>query len=348
MDEAAPNIMHALHCYLQLGRLDLAAEAVAIVAAMPHGSAANQVRLGFEVAGFLQGHNLRGALSRHLHRLGPLCAGDLRLTMQLADAYLAIDEKSFALDAFKLLPEPEASSPMSKLYHVQLSPERHRPFRRDELQPLRRETTTDWEFWNKLSHAAENVDDVPLALEAARKALDNGPADPVWLRIRMAQILATSGHHREAVVELEALLPDETAMKFAAQIVGDSAVACGRPDLAVAACERWLGIVPEDVQARVMYCVYTRHAGDAAKRHDAASLAMETIRGGKPLTRHQFGCSSTASAASTGSGRRNWPKQPPGNIRRTRSSPRSPGPTRLRPGSVAHSRCRPLAQKPSE
>ena len=288
IEGASLHIVHALYCYERLGKLDLAAAALDIVAKAPHGSAPDQVRIGFEVASFLQAHGMRGDLSRHLHRLGALCEGDLQLTIKLADCYLAIDERSFALDAFERLPEPAASAPMSRLYRVLLSPERHRPARQAALQPLRHETTTEWEFWFKLSYAADELDDLPLALEAARKALDNGPADPVWLRIRLAQVLSASGQHRPAVAEIEALLPNDTAMKFSAQALGDAAIASGRPDLAVRACDRWLELSPEDVQAQVMNCVHSRTLGDAGRRHTAAGLAMQSVRAGSPLTRQQF------------------------------------------------------------
>ena len=253
------------------------------------GRCRTRLGIGFEVADFLQAHGLRGELSRHLHRLGPLCEGDLRLTTQLADRYLAIDERSFALDAFERLPEPAASSPMSRLYRVQLSAEPHRPDRLAAARPLRHETTTDWEFWLKLSYLAESLDDLPLALEAAQKAVANGPADPVWLQIRLAQMLAATGQPRPAIAAIEALLPNDTAMRFSAQTLADAAVTCGRPDLALAVCERWRALRPDDVQAKVMECVYSRVAGDAAARYIAAGRAMDSVRAGHPFTRQQFG-----------------------------------------------------------
>lgn len=288
MDGASLHIVQALYCYARLGQLDLASEAVELVAKAPHGSAPDQIRIGFEVAAFLQAHGMRGVLSRHLHRLGGSCEGDLGLTIQLADCYLAIDERSFALDALERLPEPAASAPMSKLYRVQLSAERHRPARLAMLQPLRTETTTDWEFWLKLSYVAESLDDLPLALHAARTALDNGPADPVWLRIRLVRVLSACGQHKPAIAEIEALLANDVAMKFSAQVLGDAAIAGARPDLAVSVCARWLETSPEDIQAMVMNCVYRRTVGGAGERHAAAALALQGVRSGQPVTRQQF------------------------------------------------------------
>ncbi len=287
MPGAAAFAVQVLACYRRLGQPDLIADMLRTLG-LDRLPVADQLRVGFDIATVLREQDLRGALFQQLHRMTPLCAEDLELTIRLADFYVGIGERSFARDAFERLPDALRDAPMSRLYRVQLARDYDRDAILAGLQRLATEPLTDWQFWFRLSYAAEEVGGHALALAATRKALANPPADPVWLAIRLAQVLVSNGQHRAALAEIEALAGNDQAMTFSAQLLADLALACDAPGLAVRLCARWLALGPQDVQARVMDCVYQRKAGDADGLRHAAAALLDRLRAGQGFTLAQF------------------------------------------------------------
>ena len=288
MDGAAGHALAFLDCYDRLGRLDLVPEVVGIVSPGEAVPLADRVRIGFEIAAFLQARSLRGPLFQQLHRLNALCDGDLDRTIRLADMYIGIGERSFARDAFERLPEALLQAPLSRLYLVQLAREPDRAVVLSGLQRLAAEPTDDWVFWFKLSYAAEANGDPALALEAARKARAHPPQETVWLDIRLAQVLAACGQLRAALDQIASLLPNDQAMAYSGETLGDVALACGDPGLALKVSARWLALSPGDPQALIRQCVYRRRAGDEPGLLELGKAILQRSQAGAKLTTAQF------------------------------------------------------------
>ena len=287
MEGAFAHAGHFLDAYRRLGRFDLCSAFAQAFAGDGTRPKADRAHLGFEVAGVLRAHDLRGPLFHELQRMKALCADDLPLTVQLAEFYISIGERSAARDALSGLPAADVATPLVKLYLLQLAPVLDRDELAEGLRRLAAEPSTDSGYWIRFSYVATEYGDPALALEATRKAVAHAPEQTVWLRIRMAQVLKGVGQLRAAISEIEGVVADDQAMRFSGQTLGDLAVDCGRPALAVRIAQRWLALSQADMQAHLMHCVYQRKAGGDGLRA-AAAAALQAVQEGAPFTAAQF------------------------------------------------------------
>ncbi len=274
--------------YDRLGRLDLSSAFAQAFTADESLPKADRVHLAFEVAAAFRARDLRSALFQELQRLKALCVGDLALTVRLADVYREIGERSTAHDLLSQLPDPLVATPLVKFHLLLLAPILDRTEIIDGLRRLNGEPSTDADYWVRFSYAAGEDGDPALALAAVRKAVAHAPEHTVWLHIRMAQVLTGAGQHRAALSEIEGLVADDQAMRFSGQALGDLAITCGRPALAVRIARRWMALSPADMQAQIMHCAYQREAQDGSGLHAAAAAVLQAAKDGAALTAAQF------------------------------------------------------------
>ena len=288
MDGAFAHANNFMDFYGQLGRMDLAAEFMREVSQDEALSKTDRIRVGFDIAGALAARNMRAALFRELHELGNLCRGDLDMTMRIVDMYLGIGEKSFARHVLEQLPEPAASTPLVRVYRLQLDPALEPAGMVAALRGMASEDVADPAVWMTLSRKAQEFLEPALAIEMARKAVAHSADDDTRARFRLAEALAASGQHRPASAEIELLLDSDVAIRALAQNLADLALACDRADLAVTAARRWLRTNPEHPHVQVMHCFYESKAGDGDALRRALSVLVDKARAGLPLSVEQF------------------------------------------------------------
>ena len=273
------------------GQLDHAELATAFTQALADREVAarpERIRVAFEIAAALNARNLRGPLFRELRTLSALCAGNLPLTLQLADIYFNIGEISFARVVLDQLPPDAAAAPAARLYRLQTEKVLDENELVGKLRALAKEGSTDPAFWQRLSYVAEFNHDQDLAIEAARKAIATTEGEQAWGRFRLAQTLTAAGQRRAALSELEALLDSDLAVKFEGRNMASFAIQCGRPALALSVVQRWLAIDPDSANAQIMHCVCQRAAEDAGALRSAAAVVLQRVQGGLALNREQF------------------------------------------------------------